>query len=146
MQLYYLTPKPPMLPTPPSGKDKPYIGAIIGTNLLCLILHLYLAQPAAGEATRGYLHGGLLIDFVGQKGPSSRWLLAALDVAIALLQLVMLAAVVEERELLQHQKRKRGRRRARATAAEQQQQQRRRRQSAAQDAADDDAAAAAAPP
>lgn len=99
-------------------KDRPYIGAIFGINILCLILHLYMSRPTAGEATHGYLHGGLLIDFVGQKGPSPRWLLVLLDIGIALLQAVMLAIVVEERELESHRKRKQGRRQRRLSSAD----------------------------
>lgn len=60
---------------------------------------MYLARPQAGEATRGYLHGGLLIDFVGQLGPISKLHLFILDVWILLLQLVMLAAYMERQKL-----------------------------------------------
>jgi len=90
VQFFYLTPKSIIFPEAP--KDRPYVGSILGTNVFCLILHMYLARPQAGEATRGYLHGGLLIDFVGQLGPTSKLHLCILDVWILLLQLVMLAA------------------------------------------------------
>lgn len=63
------------------------------------MLHLYLSRPQVGEATRGYLHGGLLIDFIGQLGPTSKLHLFILDVWILLLQLVMLAAYVERQRL-----------------------------------------------
>ena len=97
MQLLYLTPKPAFFPEAP--KNQPYIGAIFGTNLLCLFSHLYYPRPEAGEATRGYMHGGLMIDFVGQLGPSSKLHLFLLDVLILGLQLVMLAVVVERQKL-----------------------------------------------
>ena len=29
--------------------------------------HLLLSVPSAGEPTQGYLHGGLLLDFIGQR-------------------------------------------------------------------------------
>lgn len=60
---------------------------------------MWNARPEAGEATRGYLHGGLLIDFVGQKGPISKLHLVLLDVATLVLQLLMLAVFVELHKL-----------------------------------------------
>ncbi|KAF2103018.1 DUF1746-domain-containing protein [Rhizodiscina lignyota] len=106
-QLLYLTPKPPMVPTPPNLKDRPYIGAIVGVNLFCLLLHLYLSHPSAGEATRGYLHGGLMIDFIGQKGPTSKLRLVLLDLAITALQMIMLAVTAEEKKAEKKGKRRR---------------------------------------
>ncbi|KAJ9656442.1 hypothetical protein H2201_008533 [Coniosporium apollinis] len=97
IQFFYLTPKPPLFPEAP--KHRPYIGAIVGSNVLCLLLHLFLAAPTAGEATRGYLHGGLMIDFIGQQGPTSKLHLAILDVMILLLQLVTLATYLKRQNL-----------------------------------------------
>ena len=71
----------------------------MGTNLVCLGCHLWFPGPGAGEATRGYLHGGLLLDFVGQLGPSSKLRLVLLDVFILLLQLIALAATTKRRSL-----------------------------------------------
>ena len=31
-----------------------------------LLIHIIGAAPEAGEATGGWLHGGLIIDFIGQ--------------------------------------------------------------------------------
>jgi hypothetical protein len=59
-------------------------------NLICLTWHLWTSAPSAGEATRGYLHGGLLIDFVGQLGPISKFRLVFLDILMVALQIVML--------------------------------------------------------
>jgi hypothetical protein len=67
-----------------------------GINFL---LHLTYPAPSAGEDTRGYLHGGLMIDFIGQQGPTSKWKLGALDVCILFLQLVMVSVHVKRREL-----------------------------------------------
>ncbi|KAK1909178.1 hypothetical protein P3342_011256 [Pyrenophora teres f. teres] len=67
-----------------------------GVNFL---LHLTYPAPSAGEDTRGYLHGGLMIDFIGQQGPTSKWKLGALDVCILFLQLVMVSVHVKRREL-----------------------------------------------
>ena len=80
-------------------RPSPYIGAIFGTNIICFILHVFYPRPKAGEATRGYLHGGMMIDFVGQQGPTSKWHLVLLDGLILALQLVMLAVLVERRTL-----------------------------------------------
>ena len=63
------------------------------------LLHLVFPAPSAGEDTRGYLHGGLVIDFIGQQGPTNKWKLAAFDMSILLLQLVMLSVHVKRREL-----------------------------------------------
>ncbi|GAB7343433.1 hypothetical protein MBLNU457_1460t1 [Dothideomycetes sp. NU457] len=86
VQFVLLTPKPSIFPDPPH-QSRP-IGMIIGTNILCFILHAYFARPEAGEATRGYLHGGLAMDFIGQKGPTSKIHLLCLDVLVLILQLV----------------------------------------------------------
>lgn len=91
-QLIFFTPKaPPFEPT----RSLPYIGAIFGTNLLCILLHLLFIHPSAGEDTRGYLHGGLFIDFVGQKAPVSRIRLVSFDFLILLIHLVMLGLILE---------------------------------------------------
>lgn len=71
----------------------------MGTNLVCLGCHLWFPKPEAGEAARGYLHGGLLLDFVGQLGPSSKLRLVLLDMFILLLQLIALAATVKRRSM-----------------------------------------------
>ncbi len=96
VQLVYLMPTSSILPEPPT---QPYIGGIIGTNLVCLGCHLLFPKPEAGEAARGYLHGGLLLDFVGQLGPSSKLRLVLLDMFILLLQLIALAATVKRRSM-----------------------------------------------
>ncbi|KAK3071103.1 hypothetical protein LTR53_009266, partial [Teratosphaeriaceae sp. CCFEE 6253] len=97
VQFVFLTPKPSLFPEPPS--NRPYVGAILGSNLLCLALHMYLAAPSAGEATRGYLHGGLAMDFVGQKGPSSKLHLIILDLLVVVLQIVHLSAHITRQRL-----------------------------------------------
>ncbi|PYH90875.1 DUF1746-domain-containing protein [Aspergillus ellipticus CBS 707.79] len=92
VQLIFFTPKaPPFDPT----RNQPFIGAILASNLFCMIFHKFFTRPEASEATRGYLHGGLLIDFIGQKAPVSLARLLLLDLLILLLDLVMLGLVVE---------------------------------------------------
>lgn len=97
LQFLYLTPKAPILPEP--SVDKAVLGPILGSNLLCLVLHIWLSAPSAGEATRGYLHGGLAMDFIGQKGPTSKVHLVLLDFSLLVLQLVMLPASIQRRKL-----------------------------------------------
>jgi len=64
---------------------------LFATFLLGFLPHLLFSVPSAGEPTQGYLHGGLLIDFIGQRGPTSRLRLLFVDVVILILQLTMLA-------------------------------------------------------
>ncbi|KAL4882749.1 hypothetical protein BJY04DRAFT_216848 [Aspergillus karnatakaensis] len=96
VQLIFFTPKaPPFDPT----RNQPFIGAIFASNFFCIILHAFFSQPEAGEATRGYLHGGILIDFIGQKAPVPVTRLLFLDLLITILNLVMLGLVVERVKL-----------------------------------------------
>lgn len=76
---------------------RPHVFAIFVPNILCVLFHLVLSLPRAGEETRGYLHGGVIIDFVGQKAPTSRLGLLFLDVVVLAVQCLMLA-VHQERE------------------------------------------------
>lgn len=78
---------------------RPHAFAIFVPNILCMFFHLVLSLPRAGEEMRGYLHGGVIIDFVGQKAPTSRLGLLVLDVVILAIQCLMLA-VHQEREAL----------------------------------------------
>lgn len=93
----FLTPKPKFVPA--TAKQRPYIGALIGGNAICALLHLFTHRPEAGEVTRGYLHGGIIIDFIGQKGPTSKIQLVIMDLLITALQCFMLAVHVEETRL-----------------------------------------------
>lgn len=98
-QWFYFTPKPALFPLPPRPA-RTYLGTIFGANLLCLLLHILSSPPAAGEATRGYLHGGILIDFVGQESPVSRFRLVSLDMLTWILQMVILAVMLERRKIV----------------------------------------------
>lgn len=86
----FLTPKPAFFPEHPA--DRPYIGSILGTNILCILLHLIYVPPSGGESTRGYLHGGLVMDFIGQQGGASRMHMLMLDLFLLCLQLTQLCA------------------------------------------------------
>ncbi|KAF1817009.1 DUF1746-domain-containing protein [Eremomyces bilateralis CBS 781.70] len=85
-------------------QSSPTISAIFITNILCMVLHLYCARPSASEAARGYLHGGLLIDFIGQEGPISKLSLLMLDFAIMGLQVIMLSVNGEVRRVTMERK------------------------------------------
>jgi hypothetical protein len=67
--------------------------------VLCILAHLFFSLPEAGEATRGYLHGGVIIDFIGQQPPTSRLAFLCYDLVILGAQCLMLA-VHQERENL----------------------------------------------
>jgi hypothetical protein len=96
-QMIFLTPKPNFIP--PAAQHRPYIGAIFGPNLVCILLHIFTARSEAGEAMRGYLHGGVIVDLIGQKGPTSKIHLVLLDLLILGLQCFMLAVHVEKERL-----------------------------------------------
>ena len=72
-----------------------HVSAIIVPNAICIFLHLVTSLPFAGEASRGYLHGGVLIDFIGQKAPTSRLSLLLLDFMIFGIQCLMVAVNME---------------------------------------------------
>lgn len=94
LQLFFLTARPPGLPDPPT---RAALGVVVGSNLLCILLHLLNARPEAFEATRFYLHGSILIDFVGQLGPTSKWRLLGMDMLVLALQVMMLGIGIEKR-------------------------------------------------
>lgn len=91
----FLTPKDGLL----LPAEQPHIYTIFVPSVLCILAHLFLALPEAGEATRGYLHGGVIIDFIGQKPPRSRLAFLLFDLVILGAQCLMLA-VHQERERL----------------------------------------------
>lgn len=97
VQFVLLTPKPPTFVQPPD--QQPFVGAILGMNFLCAILHLWLSPVAGTEGTRGYLHGGMAMDFIGQKGPARRTTLVLFDLLVTALQLVHLTAHVTRKRL-----------------------------------------------
>ncbi|KAK3330401.1 hypothetical protein B0H66DRAFT_468182 [Apodospora peruviana] len=92
----FISPKDALLLLP---AHRPHVFAILAPNLLCILLHVIFSPPQAGEATRGYLHGGAIIDFVGQQPSTSKLGLLFLDVVILAVQCLMLT-VHQERERL----------------------------------------------
>jgi len=57
-------------------------------------LHVVRERPYAGEATRGFFHGSIIIDFIGQRGPTWKLHLIVLDILIAGIQLLGLAVLL----------------------------------------------------
>ncbi|RYP23311.1 hypothetical protein DL765_001220 [Monosporascus sp. GIB2] len=76
-----------------------HVSAIVAPNIICIFLHLVTSLPFAGEASRGYLHGGVLIDFIGQKAPTSKLSLLLLDFMIFGIQCLMLAVNMEKERI-----------------------------------------------
>lgn len=93
-----LTPLPDIGLHRQHDEHKPWLPLILFCFAINFLLHLTYPAPSAGEETRGYLHGGLMIDFIGQRGPTSKWKLAGLDICILLLQLVMVSVHVKRRQ------------------------------------------------
>lgn len=60
-----------------------------------MVVHKLSAQPEASEAMRGYMHGGLFIDFIGQKAPVSIVRLLSMDLLIMIIDFIMLGLVIE---------------------------------------------------
>jgi hypothetical protein len=85
--------------TRPPDEPRPFLPLLLFSFGVNFLLHLTYPAPSAGEDTRGYLHGGFMIDFIGQQGPTSKWKLGALDICILFLQLVMVSVHVKRREL-----------------------------------------------
>ncbi|KAH6620253.1 hypothetical protein C7974DRAFT_229426 [Boeremia exigua] len=83
----------------PPDEPRPFLPVVAGLFTVSFLLHMLYPAPMAGEDTRGYLHGGLMIDFIGQQGPTSKWKLGGLDVCILLLQMIMVSAHVKRRDL-----------------------------------------------
>lgn len=94
----FLTPKPDLFPIAMPAHPS-HVVSILLPNIICIICHLFMSLPTGTEASRGYLHGGILIDFIGQTPPKSRLFLLALDAGILVLQCLMLA-VHSQREAL----------------------------------------------
>ncbi|KAF2110274.1 hypothetical protein BDV96DRAFT_615265 [Lophiotrema nucula] len=94
-----LTPLPDLALARQHEEHKPFMPLILFSFAINFFLHLLYSAPSAGEDTRGYLHGGLMIDFIGQQGPTSKWRLAFLDIAVMAMQLVMVSVYVKRRDL-----------------------------------------------
>ncbi|GAO16134.1 hypothetical protein UVI_02040290 [Ustilaginoidea virens] len=97
-QYMYLTPKDESIPFfMPSGRL--HVLLVLIPNLLCMIFHLFASLPHGPEFHRGYQHGGLIIDFVGQRPATSRLYYLAADITILAVQCLMLAIHTQREQL-----------------------------------------------
>lgn len=99
MHACLLTPIPDTTLQQPPMEPQPFLPILLFNFGINFILHMSYPSPSAGEETRGYLHGGLMIDFIGQQGPTSKWKLAGMDILVLVLQLIMVSVHVKRREL-----------------------------------------------
>ncbi|RSL94000.1 hypothetical protein CDV31_014483 [Fusarium ambrosium] len=97
-QYMYLTPKDESFPflTPAS---RIHVVLVVIPNLICMLLHLFASLPIGPDYHRGYMHGGLVIDFIGQKPPTSRIYYLLADIAILAIQCLMLTVHTERERL-----------------------------------------------
>lgn len=63
---------------------------ILVPNLLCMALHLFGSLPTGPDYHRGYQHGGMVIDFIGQMPATYRLYYLMADLLILFLQCLML--------------------------------------------------------
>ncbi|PFH60062.1 hypothetical protein XA68_11511 [Ophiocordyceps unilateralis] len=68
-------------------------------NIFCIISHLVSPLPVGPDYHRGYQHGGLIVDFVGQKPPAYRLYYCLTDLVILAIQCLMLAVHTERENL-----------------------------------------------
>ncbi|PGH14904.1 hypothetical protein AJ79_02767 [Helicocarpus griseus UAMH5409] len=94
IQFIFFTPKTGQLSE--TSTPEPSLVAVVLSNILCIFLHYVSSTPAGSETTRGYLHGGLFIDFIGEKAPISKFRLLLLDLLIFAMQIIMLCVILEK--------------------------------------------------
>ncbi|KAH7163305.1 hypothetical protein B0J13DRAFT_634551 [Dactylonectria estremocensis] len=97
-QYMYLTPKDDSFPFVMPA-TRMHVMLVVIPNVLCMLLHLFCSLPVGPDYHRGYMHGGLVIDFVGQKPSTSRLYYILVDVAILLVQCLMLTVHTERERL-----------------------------------------------
>lgn len=97
-QYLYLTPKEETLPIiMPATRAHVFLVTI--PNIICILLHLFGSMPHGHDFHRGYVHGGVVIDFVGQMPSKSRFYYILIDIMLLLLQSLMMT-IHNEREKL----------------------------------------------
>lgn len=67
-----------------------HVVLILVPNLLCMALHLFGSLPTGPDYHRGYQHGGMIIDFIGQMPAAYRLYYLLADLLILSLQCLML--------------------------------------------------------
>lgn len=97
-QFLYLSPKDNAFPfLMPAGRM--HLILILVPNAWCILVHLFASLPVGPEYHRGYQQGGLIIDFIGQKPPTSRLYYILADLVLLVLQCLMLAIHTEREKL-----------------------------------------------
>ncbi|KAG6030027.1 hypothetical protein E4U19_000694 [Claviceps sp. Clav32 group G5] len=97
-QYMYLTPKDESFPfLMPAGRV--HVLLVVVPNLICMLLHLFTSLPRGPDFHRGYQHGGLIIDFVGQRPATYRIYYLLADLAILGLQCLMLTVHTQREQL-----------------------------------------------
>lgn len=98
VQYLYITPKPESFPFLMAANQSSVI-LIAVSNIICMLCHMFLSLPVGPDYYRGYLHGGLIIDFVGQKPPTYRLYYLLADFAILVVQCLMMTIHTERERL-----------------------------------------------
>ncbi|KAM0345248.1 hypothetical protein ACHAPU_006646 [Fusarium lateritium] len=97
-QYLYLTPKdesfPFLMPASPI-----HVCLVLIPNIICILLHVFVSLPVGPDFHRGYMHGGLIIDFIGQKPPTSRFYYVMADIMVLAVQCLMLTVHTERERL-----------------------------------------------
>lgn len=97
-QYMYLTPKDEAFPfLMPASRV--HVLLVVIPNFICIFLHLFTSLPQGPDFHRGYQHGGLIIDFVGQQPPTSRIYYLIADFAILAIQCLMLTVHTQREQL-----------------------------------------------
>ncbi|KAG5979670.1 hypothetical protein E4U55_004904 [Claviceps digitariae] len=97
-QYMYLTPKDESFPfLMPAGRV--HVLLVVIPNLICMLLHLFTPLPRGPDFHRGYQHGGLIVDFVGQRPATYRMYYLFTDFAILAIQCLMLTVHTQREQL-----------------------------------------------
>ena len=97
-QMLFLSPKDISFPfSIPASRI--HVAMILLSNSWCVLVHLLASLPVGKEYHRGYQHGGMIIDFIGQKPPTYRAYYLLADLLVFLLQCLMLTIHTEREKL-----------------------------------------------
>ncbi|KAI3402763.2 hypothetical protein KGF56_004437 [Candida oxycetoniae] len=105
LSISHINPQIPTLHLSAQHKEaiiKISLRGIIFGNLFCIICHLIFGAYSHSVNTDAFLHGGITIQFIGERYPYSRFELIALDLCIFATQLVFhhLVGVVDDSKVL----------------------------------------------
>ena len=97
LQVVALSPRPSGVPELVPAKA--HLSLILTSTVLSIFIHLARDSPQAGEVSRGYLLGGLLVDFIGELGPISKFKLILLDLLVGYLQLLAFTTNIKKAKI-----------------------------------------------